>query len=524
MVSYIIIVACGLILGGMGIYNSIKNQEVAEFATVTLTERYGRIHRTVDAYFYLQLTLEQVIEGKLGWNEHKAALTAGIQELDTAQTALQMARYPTEIGRIKEASIKYIDLFRNRLAPALDSHNLYLAKDVLDTQMVPLYYTSTTNLDTVIGYQINRVHTSTSTIASMTPLCVTTAVSIITVLLSLFFAITLPRYLIGHIDSLKQAASKIAAGDLGTPAVNTSGDELGEVMDSIENMRVLWRDRISAIIESARAAIGDSNRIQDVTKGIFTSANQVQERSLTVAAASDELVSTTADIARNCENAAGVANDSVSITNQGVSQVEDTISTMLRQVDKTKTDVSHIQALAEQTQKIGSIIGTIDEIASQTNLLALNAAIEAARAGNFGRGFAVVADEVRALASRTSSSTQEISKMVKQVQEDANTANNSMVSTLESMTDLASKAGQVQQILRDIIDHVNDVNSRLNQITDATEQQAKATSEISENMRSITDAAEAFVSSIGQVQTEVSHSMDNIGSLLEQVRESERSL
>ncbi|MBQ4246929.1 MAG: methyl-accepting chemotaxis protein, partial [Succinivibrio sp.] len=209
------------------------------------------------------------------------------------------------------------------------------------------------------------------------------------------------------------------------------------------------------------------------------------------------------------------ANQSSNTTNEGVKKVKMTIEGIQSQVVKSKQDADNVQALVEQAQKIGTIVQTIDDIASQTNLLALNAAIEAARAGEAGKGFAVVADEVRALASRTSSSTQEITKMVSEIQSNANTANESMQSSVQNMDALAIETTTIEGLLHNITEQVMTVNAQISQIATAAEEQTTATSEISHNMQDITAATQSLSENCAHSKEEVKESFILVDDLVD---------
>lgn len=483
-----------------------------------LNVRYERTRRALDSFYNMNFLAKDLVSQAGNTQDLISKPGTLIDKMQACADALQMKRFPKEIGAIKESTKAYLATFRNDFIPLIQKSNHDKAEKIFINSLNQDVMVICNNLVTVNGNQLRETQNAMASIKSSGTYITIISCTVFEVLIAIFLTYLIANNLSAHIKSISKLALELAKGDM-TRKLNTNRkDEFRLLMVDLEKMRVLWQESISKVISSAEKLKDVIGTLTNTSGLISNTASDNQNRALTVAA-SDEMVSTTQDIAKNCEHASATAEESAKATETSVAKIQNIIDKINEQVIKSRSDAQLVQKLSDQAQKIGSIVQTIDDIATQTNLLALNATIEAARTGEAGKGFAVVADEVRALASRTSNSTKEITNMVQKVQVDAGQADEAKQISTKVMDSLENESSEIEEILNTLTTKVNEVTGQITQIATAAEQQTVATSEIYSNMKQITDGSKELAEDLVDVNEDIKQTNTQITVLSNMVSE-----
>lgn len=212
---------------------------------------------------------------------------------------------------------------------------------------------------------------------------------------------------------------------------------VGEFVNLVSSMRTLNRTLNGVLVDidavSEQVAVGSEQ--------MASSAQSIAEGASQQAGAVEELQATITNVLGNTKRAAQLAETSY---NEARGYADDA-----QMAEKEmKQMVEAMNEISELSNKIGSIIGNIEDIASQTNLLSLNASIEAARAGEAGRGFAVVAQQIGSLADDSAQYAVDTRELIEHSMEKINMGNeiaDKVAQSLKKVVDGMSKIAELSE-------------------------------------------------------------------------------
>jgi methyl-accepting chemotaxis protein len=338
---------------------------------------------------------------------------------------------------------------------------------------------------------------------------------LVVLVIGLGTAFVIARSITKPIGAITERMAKLSAGDLTIDTPYTGrGDEVGDLArslgvfkDNAVKMEAMRHEQEAAerkAVADRRAAL--LKMADDLDKSVAhlvgelaDSAGDMKSAATTMNGLTEQASHQAVTIADGSREASGsvqtvaAATEELTAAIQEINQQVTRCTAVSRQaVDAATQANADVTSLTESAQKIGAVVGLINDIANQTNLLALNATIEAARAGEAGKGFAVVASEVKQLATQTGKATDEIASLI-------NGVRTTTERSAESIRKIAETIRGVDEIATAIAAAMEEQGAATSEIARNVEQAANATTNVSRTIGELSNATQEVGQSAGMV-------------------------
>ena len=264
--------------------------------------------------------------------------------------------------------------------------------------------------------------------------------------------------------------------------VESLGEMSGRVREATSSMGAATSEILAAVSQHTASAAEQSSAISET-------AVTVEE----VRASAEQAARRAHEVATQAETSAGVSDE-------GIHTVERLVGGMTEIRDKVQEIARNILALSSQTQLVGDITATVNDLADQSNMLALNAAIEAAKAGEQGKGFADVATEVRNLAEQSKQATAQSQTILSEIRRSTNQAvlvTEEGTRVVEGGVELAQRSGHV---IAQLADTIRETAQAAKAIAASAHEQSIGMDQIAQAMGDINQMTTQFMAGAQQSQ------------------------
>ena len=287
-------------------------------------------------------------------------------------------------------------------------------------------------------------------------------VNVLGVGLAMLLAWLVTRSITVPLNRAKDAAERVAEGDLTNRLTSQGQDETAQLLTALAHMTGNLTQIVSTVRQGSEGVATASAEIAQGNNDLSARTEQQASALEETAASMEELSSTVRQNADSAKQANQLAQSASAVAIKGGDVVAQVVGTM--------------RDINDSSKKISDIISVIDGIAFQTNILALNAAVEAARAGEQGRGFAVVASEVRSLAGRSAQAAKEIKSLI-----------GASVERVEQGTLLVDQAGAT---MSEVVGSIRRVTDIMAEISAASNEQSLGVAQVGEAVTQMDQATQ----------------------------------
>jgi len=387
--------------------------------------------------------------GKL-WDAYMAS-TLTVEEERLAKAFLQDRKQFVQEGLIPAVA-------------ALRANDVKEAQRIVVEKIRPLFVPVEKGIESLIKLQLGEAHKEYASATARYETIRLTAIGSIAagLLLAGLFGWLIARSITVPIGRARDAAERVAEGDLTVDLRAQGRDETAQLLASLSTMK----DNLAGIVANVRQnADGVATASAQIAQGNSDLSSRTEEQASALeetAASMEQLSSTVKQNADNARQGNQLAISASTVAAKGGEVVGQVVQTM--------------KGINDSSKKIADIISVIDGIAFQTNILALNAAVEAARAGEQGRGFAVVASEVRSLAGRSAEAAKEIKGLI-----------SASVERVEQGTALVNQAGVT---MAEVVSSIRRVTDIMGEISAASTEQSAGVAQVGEAVTQMDQATQ----------------------------------
>lgn len=278
--------------------------------------------------------------------------------------------------------------------------------------------------------------------------------------------------------------SEVSEGDLTRRGVE-GDDAIGLVTRAVNRMLDNFSAMLTEVKQVGLSVSSSATEILAAAEQIAAGAQRQADEITNTSSSVEEMAASMSQVSRNAEASVEAARQALERAELGDQLVRDTSEAMTRISAAVEQTAEKMRLLGRRSSEISEILDLIDDIAAQTNLLALNAAIEAAHAGEAGLGFSVVAEEIRKLAERSARATKDVASLIKAIQEETSAALAAMENGMQQVKDGSVLADQARRALQDISGVVRRSAELIEEISAASEEQARVTRNLASAMQTI---------------------------------------